>query len=345
MMKRVTTLEFRSDNAAGVAPHIMDAVVEANAGSALAYGDDELTALLQDRVSEVFEREALAFPVVSGTAANALALSAMCPPWGAVLCSEHAHILVNEAAATSMFSGGAALLGLPSTAGVLAPSVLGETLEGAGWGDPHNSQPAVLSITQATELGGVYDTAEIAELARIARSRRLRTHLDGARLANALVATGATPAEMTWRAGVTTLSLGGIKNGTISADAIVTFDAEIARELKFRLKRAGHVASKMRFQSIQLLAYLDGDRWLRTAAHANRAMAVLATGLADLGYVVDPEPQANIAFVTAPAEDLDRWAGAGVLFYRMAPTTARFVTSFATTDAEVDEALARISGL
>lgn len=344
-MSCVTQLEFRSDNAAGVAPHILDAVVDANEGSALAYGDDELTALLQERVSEVFEREAFAFPVVSGTAANAIALSAMCPPWGAVLCSDQAHILVNEAAATSMFSAGAALVGLPSAAGELAPAVLAEALETAGWDDPHNSQPAVLSITQATELGGVYDVAQVAELAQVAASRGLRTHLDGARLANALAATDATPAEMTWRAGVTTLSLGGIKNGTISADAIVTFDAGIARELRFRLKRAGHVASKMRFQSAQLLAYLAEDRWVQTAAHANRAMAALAAGLAGLGYVVAPEPRANIAFVTAPADVLDRWQGAGLLFYRMGPTTARLVTSLATTEAEVDDALARIAAV
>lgn len=336
-------IEFRSDNTATITPHILEAIVSANSGSALGYGGDDLTAGLHGLVSEIFEREAFVFPVGSGTAANSLGLSAMCPPWGAILCTDDAHILTHEAAGPSLFSGGAAIQGLRAADARLAAETLRDALDNAGWGDPHHSQPAVLSISQTTELGTVYAPERIAELASIAAERGLTTHLDGSRLANALAATGASPAEMVSLAGVTTLSLGGIKNGTMSADAIVTFDPEIAHQLRFRLKRSGHTSSKMRFLSAQLIAYLQAGRWIETAAHANRTMARLAAGLRELGHPASPEPAANIGFVTAPAAVIDSWADAGLVFYRMSATSMRFVTSFQTTDAEVDEALARIA--
>ena len=338
-----TPIELRSDNAAGCAPEILEAIGAANAGSALAYGGDEWTEELQAIVREVFEHaEATIFPVVSGIAANSLALSAMCPPWGAVLCHETAHIIVNECGATSLFGGGAVMHGVGGDGYRVSPEALRQAFENARWGDNHHSQPAVLSLTQPSDFGTLYSRAQIAELAALARERGLSVHVDGARIANALVALGGTPADLTWRAGVEVLSLGAIKNGGLSADAIVCFKPAVAEQLHYRIKRAGHVASKMRFQSAQLQAYLRDGLWLHLAGRSNAAMARLAKGLRALGLELLNEPDVNIAFVQVEDELATRLERAGLLFYRISTGVVRFVTSFQTTDAEIDDALARV---
>ena len=339
-------IEFRSDNAAGVAPEVMAAVVAANSGSALAYGADDWTARLTAAVRDTFEHpEAAVFPVVSGTAANSLALAALCPPWGAVLCHATAHILQSECGATSMFSGGGVMRGLGGEGSKLSADAVQRALTDTRWGDPHHSQPAVLSFTSPTDQGEVYEVAELAELAEVAKARGLRVHLDGARLANAVAALGCTPAELTWRAGIDVFSLGATKNGALSTDAIVSFDPAVSAQLVYRTKRAGHVASKMRFQSAQLDAYLADGLWLRLAARANEAMARLAEGLVTLGIELETVPRANMAFVRIDDELADRLDGAGLLFYRTAPGTIRLVTSFQTTDGDVDDALGRLARL
>ena len=335
-------IELRSDNAAGAAPEIMAAIAAANTGSALAYGADDWTSRLRDRVRAVFEHpDAEVFPVVSGTAANSLALAALCPPWGAVLCHETAHILRSECGATSMFGGGAVMRGVGGEHYRVAPSALQQALAAARWGDPHDSQPSVLSLTVPSDHGTVYTPEQVGELVAMARGRGLRAHLDGARVANALAAVGCTPADLTWRAGIDALSLGATKNGALSTDAIVCFDPVISEQLVYRVKRAGHVASKMRFQSAQLIAYLTDDLWLRLAQHANTAMTRLAAGLRELEVELLNEPYVNMVFARLDAAALDRMAEAGLLFYRYGPDTIRLVTSFQTTAADVDEALAR----
>jgi threonine aldolase len=335
-------IELRSDNAAGVAPEILAAVADANTGSALAYGADEWTARLQEVAAGVFGHpDVTVFPVTSGTAANALSLAALCPPWGAVLCHETAHILRSECGATSMFSGGGVMRGLPGAASLLGASALQHAFATTRWGDPHHSQPAVLSLTSPTDLGAVYPVERIAELSATASERGLRVHLDGARLANAIVALGCSPADVTWRAGVDVVSLGATKNGALGTDAIVCFDRSLVDELTYRIKRAGHVASKMRFHSAQLTAYLTDLLWLRLAARANETMARLVAGLRRLGIAFDPPPEANIAFARAEPAALDRVEAERVLCYRMAPDTVRLVTSFQTTDADIDDALER----
>lgn len=336
-------IELRSDNSAGIAPEIVAAIVDANRGSAIAYGADPLTAELERRVRVVFEHDsARVFPVTSGTAANALSLSAMTPPWGAVLCHHTAHILVNEGGATSLLSSGAVMKGVAGPDFRMAADELRATLAATRWGDNHQSQPSVLSLTQPTDFGTVYPVDEIAELASIAREHDMKVHLDGARVANAVVALGCTPAELTWRAGVDVLSLGSTKNGGGSAEAIVVFDPHVADELVYRTKRAGHVTSKMRFQSAQLLAHLSDDLWLRLARSANDRMAQLAAGLASLDVTFVNRPDVNMLFVEAPDARIDRWEAAGLLFYRMGPGRLRLVTSWATTSEEIDDALARI---
>ncbi len=337
----VTTIELRSDNAAGVVPEILAAMADANEGSALAYGDDERTATLEMLVREVFEHPtARVFPVTSGTAANSLALSALCPPWGAVVCHESAHILNSECGATSLLGGGATLRGVPGAHSKLGPDELRSWLDQVRWGDPHHSQPAALSLTQPTDAGTVYSLAEVEALAEIAAERSMRVHLDGARIANALAALDCSPADLTWRAGVDVLSLGATKNGALSAEAIVVFDDSAADELVYRTKRSGHVTSKMRFQSAQLIAYLTDGLWLRTAAHANDRMRDLAHGLAELGIETVERPDVNMLFARVDATTADRLETAGLLFYRIAPGVIRLVTSWQTTTDDVDEALA-----
>jgi threonine aldolase len=332
-------VELRSDNAAPVAPQILAAVSAANTGTALAYGADPVTAQLQERVREVFEHPtARVFPVTSGTAANALALSAMCPPWGAVLCHDSAHILTSECGATSGLSAGAVLRGVAGDEFKVSPVALGTVLDGVWWGDPHHSQPCVLSLTQPTDRGTLYTVEELRALSALASRHRLTVHLDGARFANALAALNVSPADGSWRAGVAALSLGATKNGALSAEAIVVFDEAVADELVYRTKRTGHVTSKMRFQSAQLLGYLADDLWLRMAADANAAMARLAAGIDELGLRLIARPAVNIAFVEVDDDLADRLAEQ-VLFYRMGAGVIRFVTNWQTSEDDVDRTL------
>lgn len=336
----MTQIEFRSDNAAGVAPEILQAVVDTNVGSAPAYGDDDVTARLHDVVREVFEHgTARVFPVTSGTAANALALTAMCPPWGAVLCHETAHILNSEGGATSMLGGGAVMRGVGGDDFRMHPDELRATLAGIRWGDPHHSQPTVLSLTSPTDMGTIYAVDEVAELATIAADAGLTTHLDGARIANALATLGCTPAELTWKAGVDAVSLGCTKNGALSSEAIVVFDDATADELVYRTKRSGHVTSKMRFQSAQVIAYLTDDLWLRLAGNANARMKRLAAGLEPLGVRFVNRPDVNMLFVEVGDTAASAMAEAGMLFYEMGHGVVRLVTSWQTTDDDVDRAL------
>ncbi len=336
-------IELRSDNAAGVAPEIMSAITAANAGSALAYGADEWTSELRDKVRQVFEHpDAEVFPVISGTAANSLALSALCPPWGSVLCHQTAHILRSECGATSMFGGGAVMQGLGGDDFRLTPAVVRQAFDATRWGDPHHSQPSVLSLTVPSDHGSIYTTLQIRELTAVARERHLRAHLDGARVANAIAALNCSPADLTWRAGIDAFSLGATKNGVLSTDAIVCFDPAISEQLVYRVKRAGHVASKMRFQSVQLTRYLTDDLWLNLARHSNSAMSRLADGLRGLGVESLNDPDVNMLFVRLDPRAIDRMADAGLLFYRMSGDTVRLVTSFQTTVEDVDEALLRI---
>lgn len=338
----MTPIELRSDNAASVTPEILQAVVAANGGSALAYGGDEVTARLEELVREVFEHPtARVFPVTSGTAANALSLSALCPPWGSVLCHETAHIMNSEGGATSLLAGGAVMKGVGGDDFRLSPDALQATLDGTRWGDPHHSQPAALSLTQPTDLGTVYPVADVEALVAVVKPHDLRVHMDGARLGNAIAALGCTPADLTWRAGVDVLSLGATKNGALSAEAIVVFDDRAADELVYRTKRSGHVTSKMRFQSAQLIAYLSDGLWLRNAANANARMAELAAGLERLGVQLVNRPDVNMVFAMLADDVADRLERAGVLFYRMGGMV-RFVTSWETTAQEVEAVLAAL---
>jgi threonine aldolase len=340
-----TLPNFRSDNVAPVSPEILRAIDEANRGPAAAYGDDDYSKLLNRRFSMLFETEVTVFPVSTGTAANALSLAACARPYGAIYCHEEAHIHTAEGGATEAFTGGAKLLTLPGRQFRVEPSMLREALAGTAWGVRNRSQPDAVSITQASEYGTVYPLAEISEIGAIAYDRNLSLHMDGARYANALARLGCSPADMTWRAGVDILSFGATKNGAMSADAIVVFDQELVESLSYRLRRAGQTASKMRFASAQLLAYVEDRLYLRLAAKANAVAARLGAGLAALPDVRLVAPvEANLVFLNLPALAINRLAASGLQFARRGQEVIRFVARFDSTEQEADEVIALVRG-
>jgi threonine aldolase len=336
-------MNFSSDNVTGAAPEILEALVRAAAGSVPSYGADPLTERVERRLAELFEHEVAAFPVATGTAANALALATLTPPWGAIYAHAESHVEVDECGAPEFYTGGAKLVLLPGADGKIGAAELAARLPG-GKGVVHHVQPAAVSLTQATEAGTVYTPAEIAAIAETAKRHGLAVHMDGARFANAVVSLGCSPADLTWRAGVDALSFGATKNGALAAEAVVFFDPARASEFAFRRKRAGHLFSKMRFLSAQLDAYLEGELWRRNAAHANRAAARLAAGLAGIpGARLRHPAQANEVFVELPERVIGGLAGDGFRFYRWPDETScciRLVTAFDTAAAGVDALLA-----
>ncbi|MGC2652822.1 MAG: low specificity L-threonine aldolase [Mycobacterium sp.] len=330
---------FTSDNTAGGAPEILAAVTAAACGQAPPYGTDSWTSRARRRFSEIFDRDVDVFPVSTGSAANALSLAALTPPWGGVLCHRDSHINNDECGAPEFFTGGAKLIALGGQNAKIDPDELQAAVH-RKVGDAHSVQPSVLSITQPTETGTVYTAAEIGRLAGIAKHASLRVHMDGARLANALATLGCNLAEVTWRAGVDMLSFGATKNGAITADAIVVFDNALTTELTFRAKRAGQLAAKTRFAAAQLDAYLANDLWLHNARHANAMTARLAVGLKSVpGTHIASKPEVNILFCRLPQQVIDGLRREGYGFYhgRWQPGVVRFVTSFATTTHDVDE--------
>lgn len=276
-------MDFASDNAVGASPEILRAVIAANEGAAPAYGADDWTKRAGAMLSEVFERDVAAFLVSTGTASNALALGALSPPWGAVFCHEDAHVIDDECGAPEMYTGGAKLVGVPGETGRVTPDELARTLARYPRGLVKQTQPAALSLSQANECGGRYAPAGIAELAAIARRAGIGVHMDGARFANALVAEGCAPADITWRAGVDVLSLGATKNGAFACEAVIFFDRARAAEFEFRRKRGGHTLSKGRFLGAQMCAWLEGGHWLDLARRANAAAGQLGAGLPGAG--------------------------------------------------------------
>lgn len=336
---------FASDNGAPVPQPIMDALVRANQGQTLSYGADAPMARLRDQIRTVFDApQAEVHLVTVGTAANALALALYTPPYGATLCHRHAHIQEDECGAPEFFSGGAKLLLVDGDHGKITPETLATALAQSG-GPVHSVQPSSLSLTNVTEAGTTYTTAELTALCALAKSHGLATHLDGARFANALAATNASPADMSWRAGVDVLTLGGTKNGLLGAEAIVLFDPTKSWELELRRKRAGHLNSKMRYIAAQMEAWFDGGYWLDMARHSNAMAARLATGLATIDGAELLHPvQANIAFARLPDAAHARAKAAGAVYYNMGDGVCRLVTAWCTTAEEVDGLLAAFRG-
>jgi threonine aldolase len=332
----MTTFDFRSDNTGAAAPQIIEAIAAANTGTAAGYGADEWTAKLQERFSELFETKVRVFPVATGTAANALALASIVPPFGAVYCNPLAHIETSENNATGFFGSGTKLVHVAGPHGKVDASALQEALAGAGVGQTHKSQPAAVNLTQATDLGAVYRLDEIRGVAEVARAHGLKVHMDGARFSNAVAHLGCSPAEATWKSGVDILSFGMTKNGGLLTDAIVVFSDQIAPRIGFHLRRAGQVWSKMRFASAQLIRYVEDGLWLDLARRSNAAASRIAAALeSEPGVRLVAPVEANEVFVELPPAAMDVLEKDGLRFFRRGPRLARFVCRWDTTDAEI----------
>jgi threonine aldolase len=335
---------FSSDHVTPACEAVMSAIQAANVGLATSYGGDDLTERLQALASQIFETPVLIFSVTTGTVANALALSQIAPPFGAIYCHETAHIVTDECAAPDFFTGGARLVGFPSADGKIRPEQLNRAVAFADDLGVHHMKPGAVSLTQATEWGTVYQLSELTALCATAKQHGLPVHMDGARFANALVHLNCTPAEATWKSGIDVLSLGATKNGGLCAEAVIFFDPARAQDFAHRRKRAGQLLSKQRFLSAQLLAYLQEDLWLHNARQANAMAARLAAGLRKLGAAeLIQSVDANEVFVTLPEAGVVALERAGFKFYRWplhasdTGVTIRLVTSYATTADEVDE--------
>jgi len=338
---------FTSDHTAGVCPEALAALLAANQGSAPSYGEDEFTAEARRRLAAVSETECEVFFVLNGTAANAIILSALCQRHHAVVCHAMAHVDTDECGAPEFFTGGSKLLTVAGAGGKLRPEDLAPAFHrGSG---VHFPRLRVLSLTQATELGTVYTPDEVRRLAEAARARGLFVQLDGARFANAAAALGArgfSPADLSWRAGVDVMSLGGTKNGLLTTEAVVFFNRELAREFDYRVKQSGQLTAKTRFSGAQWAAVLRDGAWLRHAAHANRQAQVLGTGLQARGCRLLAPVEANAVFVELAPRVVQALEARGWHFYRFVGEHGyRLMCSWNTTDEEVAAFLAEMEAV
>ena len=339
---------FSSDNIAACAPEMFEAMARANHGAAKPYGNDDGTARVQALVSAVFERPAKVYLVATGTAANALALACLCPPWATVYCHRNAHVEEDECGAPEFYTGGAKLTLLGGAHARIAPDALADALRFTARAGVHNVQKGALSLTQATEAGAAYTVEQVTRLAEMAHAAGVPVHMDGTRFANAVARLGCSPADLTWRAGVDVLCLGATKNGALAAEAVILFDESKAWEFELRRKRGGHLWSKMRYMSAQMEAYLSDGLWLRLAGHANAMADRLAEGLRAIpGVMIDAPLGANMMFPRFPRRGHRALIAAGALYYLWPGDQSlegpddealqcRLVCSWATTTEQVD---------
>jgi threonine aldolase len=327
-------MRFFSDNAASVCPEVMEALIQANTVDT-AYDGDALSKRLDGAFSDLFETEVAALWIATGTAANSLALASLVQPYQGIVTHEDAHIQMDECGAPEFYTGGARLLLAGGAGAKLTPDVVIARTAGIR-DDVHQTQPAALSITNATEYGLAYTPDEVAALGQLAKARGWGFHMDGARFANAVISTGASPADLTWRAGVDVLSFGFVKNGGMSSEALVFFHPDLAKATRYRRKRAGHLLSKGRFAAAQVLAMLKDDLWLRNARAANQGATTIAAAVGDrLVYPVE----ANELFVRISAGEAATLRAQGFDFYDWEPGVIRLVTSWDQPAAQI-EALA-----
>ncbi|MDB9704744.1 low specificity L-threonine aldolase [bacterium] len=337
-------VKFASDNVAGACPEVLDALMKANEGDSAPYGNDDYSKVLQEKFSEIFEKEVIVYPTASGTAANALALSTMTPVFGNIYCHKLAHINTDECGAPEFYTGGAKLIPLTGINGKITPEELEKNISGTGI--VHHTQPSSASVTQVCETGEVYELDEIKKITDVAHKHKLNMHMDGARFANALVALNCTPAEMTWKSGIDVLSFGATKNGCIAAEAIIFFKPELVGNISFLMKRAGHLLSKMRFVSAQLDAYISNDVWLKNAKQANEMGKKLSDGLMKHNSIKLAYPtQANEVFAKFPREMIEHLNSLG---YKMNEDeldgqAVRLVAAWNTQNSDVESFLESIN--
>jgi threonine aldolase len=338
-------MNFSSDTAAPAHPSILQAIADANAGAASSYGGDAWTGRAREALCRVFECDLDIWLVQSGTAANALALATLCPPHGSIICHEEAHIERDERGAPEFFTGGAKLSLLPGLHGRIDLGALGRRLAANQPEFVHETPAHVLSLSNLTECGAAYRPFEIAERAALAGKAELAVHLDGARFANALASTGATPAEMSWRAGVDVMSFGATKNGALGCEAIILFGSARQRlgDLKARAKRAGHMPPKMRYLAAQMSAYLKDGLWLDLARRANASAQELSRAIIAKGGELAHPVDGNEVFIHLPEGMAARLSSAGAGFYPWMDGSHRFVCSWTTSPEDIAALAATIA--
>ena len=339
------TQHFASDNYAGLCPEALAAFVAANAGHAPAYGEDDWTRSVSDRLRTLFETDCDVYFVFNGTAANSLALATLCQSYHSVVCHEMAHVQTDECGAPEFFSNGSKLLPAQGENGKLTPAAVREVISRRN--DIHYPKPRVVTLTQSTEVGTVYQPHEIVALSACAREHGLRVHMDGARFANAVASLDVAPADITWRAGVDVLCFGGTKMGLPVGEAVVFFDRTLSEDFAWRCKQAGQLASKMRFLSAPWLGMLENDAWLRHARHANAMAQRLAKGL---GAITGPQllfpVEANGVFCELPQHVLHGLRERGWRFYTFIGSGgARFMCGWDMQPESVDALLADVREL
>lgn len=333
-------INLASDNVAGCCPAIREALDAVADGAAMPYAADPWTARAEAALRATFEAPDLsAFLVTTGTAANALAMALLAPPWGAVLCHADSHINTDEGGAPEFYTGGAKLLPVAGPGGKVTPQAATAVADKAASRGVHRASPSVLSITQATEVGTLYQPGEIKALAAFCQDRNMTLHMDGARFANAVASLGYSPAEVTWKSGVDVLSLGATKNGAWACEALIVFDPARVDGLAQRRMRAGQLLSKGRFLGAQMETYLRDGLWLDNARHANAMAARLAAGLRAAGYPPMLPVEANAVFVALPPPVRTRLSEAGIIaapWPDLSPDTLRFVAAFDTPAEVID---------
>lgn len=331
---------FLSDNTAPASPDIWRYVEQhAQHSYDLPYGDDDLTAQLNDCVSAIFDRQVSVFPVLTGTAANCLALGQMCHARQSIICHYDSHLAVSESSAPQLFTGGARLATIGKDLDKIAADVLEEYLQGIDITDIHSTPPAALAITQASEYGRCYSQQQMRELGDICRRHQLKYFVDGARFANAVASLGCHPADLSWRAGVDAMTFGASKNGTFGAEALVVFDPALASGIRAHAKQTGHLASKMRFLSAQLLGYFTDQLWLKNAEHANQMAASVAEQLTTKGLADCYFPtQTNQLFIQLSHQQWLQAKEQGYALYHWpieGHDCYRLVTSWATRPQDI----------
>jgi threonine aldolase len=328
---------FASDNYAGICPEALEAMLEANHGHEVSYGDDAWTARAADLLREVFETNCEVFFVFNGTSANSLSLASLCQSYHSILCHEMAHVEASECGAPEFFANGTKVLLLPGGGGKIDPGSIHAAV--AKRTDIHYPKPRALSLTQATEVGTVYSLGELQRLAEVARSYNLRMQMDGARFANAVVSLGCTPAEVTWKSGVDVLCFGGTKNGLAVGEAVVFFNLDLAKEFDYRCKQGGQLASKMRFLSAPWVGMLKNGAWLKHARHSNEMAKRLEAGMQGLpGVKVSYPVETNAVFAKLPEKVVQGLHSRGWHFYTNVGgwDESRLMCSWDTTPEDVD---------
>jgi threonine aldolase len=343
--KPVQKTQFASDNTSGICPEALDAIIRANEGFLPSYGNDAWTTRAADLLRELFETNCEVFFVFNGTSANSLALAACCQSYHSVICYEHAHVQDDECGAPEFFSNGTKLLGAPGSHAKITPAAIEEIASKRT--DIHYPKPRVVSLTQSTELGTVYQLDELAAIHQTTKRLKLATHMDGARFANAVASLGASPKTVTWQAGIDVLCFGGTKNGMANSEAVIFFNRILAHDFEYRCKQAGQLASKMRFHAAGWVGMLENGVWLKYAMHANRCAALLASRLQNEARLSSPHPvEANAVFVTMPADLVKSLRDRGWVIYNFIGSgVVRLMCSWQTREADINALLNDIVGI